>query len=322
MFHNVGESSAGILEVSAIDNHIVTISRYTKDHIPVFAAQHCSTCLSDLRGSQFRASQASDPKIDQNWIICDSCYFERFYGDPNIYKAHKHCILDDSITSTGGRKICRCDGTVRLDESGKYLDLFPVREKDVHRVTAKKGGLQCPLLSLGDMVAESKYDAMQTLLGKRLPLAEEKLIATMTPEQQAKYQKGQKKSSKKEPKLQTGVIPSLVDENDRVGTEGKSAEVREAEADGDIPFFMKRYVDKYPFGNVHMALRVGPLVIENGVAQYVPRSRIPTPTNSIYYQYQEWLSNHPARTLLIIAVRPHTPHETRTSLRIHRLGGC
>ena len=320
MFLNVCFAAITVT-LSVIDTHAVAVSHYTRDSVPVFAAQHCSTCLSALRGSQYRVSSVRDPKSDKDWTICDSCYFERFYSDPNIYKVHKHCILDTSITSAGGRKICRCDGTVRMDDSGKYLNLFPVRENDVHRIATKKGGLQCPLLSLGDMVAESKYDAMQTPLGKRVPLAEEKLIATMTSEQLAKYQKGQKKPFRKEAKLQTGVIPSLVDEDNRVGTEGKSAEVREAEADKDIPFFMKRYVDKYPFGNVHMALRVGPLVIENGVSQYVPGLPLQTQLISSC-QYQGWRVDNPTRTFYFVAVRPVAVSPTRTSLSIHRLRGC
>ncbi|KAB2568772.1 hypothetical protein DBV05_g12549, partial [Lasiodiplodia theobromae] len=34
----------------------------------------------------------------------------------------------------------------------------------------------------------------------------------------------------------------------------------------EIPFYLRHYTKKYPFGNVHMALRIGPLTIENGVA--------------------------------------------------------
>jgi hypothetical protein len=37
--------------------------------------------------------------------------------------------------------------------------------------------------------------------------------------------------------------------------------------DQDIPFFLKEITNRYPFGNVHMSLMVGPLVIENGVPQ-------------------------------------------------------
>ncbi len=38
-------------------------------------------------------------------------------------------------------------------------------------------------------------------------------------------------------------------------------------ADGDMPLFFRKSAAKDPFANVHMALRVGPLVVENGVAQ-------------------------------------------------------
>jgi len=149
--------------------------------------------------------------------------------------------------------------------------LFPIDKDDKHLSTAIKGGLQCPLLSLGDMVAESKYDGMQTLVTKRIPLGEERRLAELPPAELEKLQKstskGIRRKKTKDATLQTSTMPSLVDETDRIGTEGKSAEVREAEADEDIPFFMRRYVEKYPFGNVHMALRVGPLIIENGVAQ-------------------------------------------------------
>ncbi|KKY27871.1 hypothetical protein UCDDS831_g00584 [Diplodia seriata] len=41
----------------------------------------------------------------------------------------------------------------------------------------------------------------------------------------------------------------------------------EEKAEEEIPFYLRHYTKKYPFGNVHMALRVGPLTIENGVAK-------------------------------------------------------
>jgi hypothetical protein len=33
----------------------------------------------------------------------------------------------------------------------------------------------------------------------------------------------------------------------------------------DVPIFLQATTEKYPYGNVHMALRIGPVVIENGV---------------------------------------------------------
>ncbi|CAM1505284.1 Fc.00g109210.m01.CDS01 [Cosmosporella sp. VM-42] len=57
------------------------------------------------------------------------------------------------------------------------------------------------------------------------------------------------------------------DPKSRVSVSSVSSGTTEARADEDIPPFFRKFVEKYPFGNVHMALRVGPLVIQNGVSQ-------------------------------------------------------
>jgi hypothetical protein len=54
----------------------------------------------------------------------------------------------------------------------------------------------------------------------------------------------------------------LVDTKETFAEFGQSA-LREKE--DDVPLILRPIVDKYPFGNVHTALRVGPLLIENGV---------------------------------------------------------
>jgi hypothetical protein len=41
--------------------------------------------------------------------------------------------------------------------------------------------------------------------------------------------------------------------------------ITEAETDKGIPFHLRRYIKKFPLGNVHMGLMVGTLIIENGV---------------------------------------------------------
>ncbi|KAK9860252.1 hypothetical protein MYU51_010677 [Penicillium brevicompactum] len=64
--------------------------------------------------------------------------------------------------------------------------------------------------------------------------------------------------------------PDFIDENTeklpQFLTGSTTSVASEATADEDIPLFFRRYTERYPFGNVHMALRVGPLVIENGVS--------------------------------------------------------
>jgi hypothetical protein len=67
--------------------------------------------------------------------------------------------------------------------------------------------------------------------------------------------------------LRTVTRTSLHDAKQRTATSGATTVADEVEADEDIPFFFRKYTEKYPFGNVHMSLRVGPLVIENGVTQ-------------------------------------------------------
>lgn len=42
--------------------------------------------------------------------------------------------------------------------------------------------------------------------------------------------------------------------------------VTDPQAEPDIPAFFKAHVDKDPFANVNVRLRVGPLVIENGAS--------------------------------------------------------
>jgi hypothetical protein len=57
---------------------------------------------------------------------------------------------------------------------------------------------------------------------------------------------------------------SLVSKTEREAIGVSSIGYVEEEADSEIPTFMKKYTERYPFGNVHMALRFGPLLIENG----------------------------------------------------------
>ena len=51
-----------------------------------------------------------------------------------------------------------------------------------------------------------------------------------------------------------------------VDTKEKFAEFDQSaprEKEDDVPLFLRLTVDKYPFGNVHMAFRVGPLLVES-----------------------------------------------------------
>lgn len=51
-------------------------------------------------------------------------------------------------------------------------------------------------------------------------------------------------------------------------TRGLTASLEEA-LDDDVPLPLRGFTSRFPFGNTHISLMIGPLIIENGVPAYV-----------------------------------------------------
>lgn len=74
-------------------------------------------------------------------------------------------------------------------------------------------------------------------------------------------------------KLKARRLSGAARESTSVGSGGQSRPSRDATLDvlatddADVPLFFRQCADRNPFAGVHMALRVGPLVIENGVSK-------------------------------------------------------
>jgi hypothetical protein len=194
--------------------------------------------------------------------VCEDCYRESYYGQDSYVKVYKHCILAKVIHPAASRNICRCDSVPHSDTTGRSRTLFPVNQGDKHRDICGQGGLQCGLLKLGELVAQAKYDGMQQILTRK-----KRPSKPLTMNQPTKIQDKEDKAKTARRELRTVTETTLHDASNRTPTSSSAAVVEEKEADEDIPFFFRKYTEKYPFGNVHMALRIGPLVIENGVAQ-------------------------------------------------------
>jgi hypothetical protein len=193
-------------------------------------------------------------------IICEDCYRSTYHSDPSFIKAYKHCILGEAITPPISRKICHCKDVAHHDPSGKPLALFPVDREANHFDVGGAGTIQCSLLKLGEIVALAKYQGLQSMAGiSKPPKLSSGLVSNEDMADRTNAGLSSKRSwwGPKEPKTTTKT--SLQDPATRTVTEPM--------ADRDIPMFFRKFASKYPFGNVHMALRVGPLVIENGVAQ-------------------------------------------------------
>jgi hypothetical protein len=200
-------------------------------------------------------------------VICESCYRDHYYGDDRYLKMYKHCVLKDSISRQDSQRICRCSTVPHISSDGSFRDLFPVDDVDHHRGSARKTAIKCGLLNLGTLVAEAKYQGMLSKHEKHINLGDQKRINEAREHRQRDDDKYSVRPRLRS--LKTINQKSLIDPSQRIAEGGNSKAFEEDEADEDVPYFLRKFANRYPFGNVHMALRVGPLIIENGVEQYV-----------------------------------------------------
>ncbi|KAM5463858.1 hypothetical protein MauCBS54593_007303 [Microsporum audouinii] len=239
----------------------LTLSKLNESWIPRLEPLPCTKCKNFIRGSMFTAKDPTYPSI-----ICEQCY----YGNERYAKTYKHCILSEAITPVRSRKICRCRDVPHLDSSGHPRGLFPVIKGENHLSAGGFGSIQCGILKLGEYVALAKYKGLQTIVG----LKANKKDNT----------KPKKISGWRPGKLTTVASRSLHNSTSRTPSESSTSVATEAQADGDIPLFFRKFTEKYPFGNVHMALRVGPLVIENGVSHTKRGALVTVRESPVFHQ--------------------------------------
>lgn len=235
-------------DLSLIALCVVRLSNIDRDHFPVFEPQRCATCDSAIKSSMFVSRQ----KLEST--ICEECYFLHHYGDESYTKRYKHCIISEAITPSISREICHCETVPHSDSLGEPRCLFPVEKSDKHKNYGESREARCGLLSLGQSIAMSKYSEVYGTAKTPRRRSSGDFIA---PDYDSRYGVGidlpdfPVRATKK---LNSDSKPHLIDAG-------------EAMIDDDIPLFFRRYTEKYPFWNVHMALRVGPLVLENGVSK-------------------------------------------------------
>ncbi|RGP80189.1 hypothetical protein FLONG3_1723 [Fusarium longipes] len=271
----------------------LALSNVKDDGTPTFEPLRCmrKQCKKVVRGSMFvHDKDDSDPGI-----ICEECYRNHYYGKDSYIKAYKHCILSESITAEMSRKICSCLGPREDDNDGESENLFPIDKPERHRNAGILEKETCKLLQLGDTIALAKYHGLQNSVGvkprspKDAEKAEKKTNAgrgMSGPHSENQnnrllgYKAGdsdfeEEKELERKPEaggrnrrlkaLKTVQHMSLHG-NDRSPASSNVSVAEEAAEDTDVPLFFRGYAEKYPYGNVHMALRVGPIVIENGVS--------------------------------------------------------
>ncbi|KAJ6443354.1 L-2,4-diaminobutyrate decarboxylase [Purpureocillium lavendulum] len=214
-------------------------AKFDQNWVPKFDPLCCSRpdCKTIICGSMYKLQD----KGNESSTICEDCYWRLHHGRPtssSYVKAYKHCVLRESVSAETSRKICLCKDVKHLDSSGKPTKLFPVDRTAGH---VDVGGGQCGLLRLGEAVATAKYNGLEDLAGR-------------TGAKVIKHEEKQRRRS-----FKTGLDAAKYEQLDKYGN-------CDPTADNDVPPFVRQFAEKNPFGHVHMSLRVGPLIVENGVA--------------------------------------------------------
>lgn len=240
-------------------------------------------CMKVVKGSMF----VHDKPDSNPGVVCEECYHNHYYGREEYTKAYKHCILAETITPEMSRKICNCVALRQDENDGNPKSLFPIDNPDQHEGTGTAGREKCKLLRIGDTIAIAKYHGLLNSVGaKPRTLKETEKAAlkakasekgTGMPRKRYSAANPRHGDSDFEEEEELRQTPEAQGNNRRLSAfktvqqiTSHGADVSaagEAAGDKDIPLFFRGYTEKYPYANVPMALRVGPLIIENGVSQ-------------------------------------------------------
>lgn len=236
------------------------------DEMPVFSPRECLECKSTIRGCSFVHVQ------EQTYTICETCYRTRHYGSAEFTKRYKESCLHRGLNSELTRKICYCTSVQRRDKDGKLRALWPInsgqtghQHLDGGSGDSSNGKIRCRLYELPDMVAEAKYAATRSKVDKGLTL-ESELKRAMREGRRMDALAVKTSKADKQRTTRNGLTRLGNTLQSSVAEYGKSFGYTDQEPES-IPIYLRTITDKYPYGNVHMALRVGPIIIENGVAK-------------------------------------------------------
>lgn len=225
--------------------------------MPTLKPHRCAqrTCTSIITASMFTAGDIST-------AICETCYRRHHGSDRTYTKVYKHSILSEIMTPAAAERVCRCPEVARYDTAGRPAALYPHDQVAGHLGSARSSGVKCGLLRLGAVEVRAKYDGLMAVSGgtggtfsvimgrvsgdEKKALFHRKRVASVSSRQGGGG--GQLV-------LEGGVVPKA------------SSVVTDPEQDANVPKFFRDIADKKAFSDIHMALRVGPLVIENGVAK-------------------------------------------------------
>ncbi|KAH0545446.1 hypothetical protein FGG08_000447 [Glutinoglossum americanum] len=183
-----------------------------------------------------------DLPSEKSLVFCETCMRSDKHGAQgrsHLRKYEKRCILRETVTPTQSRQICICEGSGGGEgDTGGYDTLFAAIGGREHRQS-------CPIWNLKQRHEQAKID---------------ELLHCKRTDNEANL-KEVRRSRLSRINL---FFPrnTLARETHGRGTQGGSTDIAGRRAMG---WAAKSVPPRIPFGNIHMALMVGPIIIENGV---------------------------------------------------------
>jgi len=215
---------------------------------PNFKPLACTSCNATIRGSHFSCVEGCVPPNTATghfqggnaYFVCEDCGRNGAHQVSHLRKHQKHCILSDAISPRQGQNLCPCRDYDRSETPYPFTET----EKLNH-------ASDCTLLSLAPEHVKARYaDLVQckTLAMEKTPekdRSETLSVLSRTSQRSSLLRRISHYRSKTEGSLPSkrGIAKSIL-----------------------LPA-IKSISENIPFGNVHMALCFGPLMIENGVPE-------------------------------------------------------
>lgn len=242
----------------------LTLARFDESSMPKLKALRCKACGDVIRGILFKClaaeCKAADPFIplSRKDSICETCFRECRHPQSHMTKFYKHFILRDIITPGISRQICVCNPDIGKAPKIRRSSRFPLDDSFPHRGRGKPKVLKCGLLLLSDRVMEAKYQGTISAIEKGRRQFQER--------KQRKKDDGNAVQSTSKPRgrRRQQTKPRYTDPQGKGDEKTKSDVEEEILASKEIPLLYRKFINRYPFGNVHVALMFGPLKIENG----------------------------------------------------------
>jgi hypothetical protein len=248
-----------------------------------FTPLRCSYCSELVRGSRFQCVRgcvdSSQVSGQRPVILCETCARGQVHPPDHLKKMHKNCILAATISDPQARQICSCWESPTTDIGDKSLYPFTKTDRGRHDPG-------CHLLNLKSKHCQEKLDEV-VKLGRLHDFENSDSVVDQPPSEGGVLIDGQMMptadappdppgGNQDSPQTASASVPrgliSMVRE--KLSGVGRRIMARPVGLSSMEPLRkqvlqqgMRLIKDDIPFGNVHMGLVIGPLIIENGVPE-------------------------------------------------------